>query len=114
MNEETIKAITHVVTRLDRHRYNFSVEETMYYIEVIPKGYYRVELQQGWWDCGKFQAFCMPCSHVIATCSSVLQDVSLYLSDVYKVVNVFCVLTYISRGYNMAYQKYEKEEKGSA
>lgn len=29
MKEETIKANTHVVTRFNRHRYSFSMEETM-------------------------------------------------------------------------------------
>lgn len=41
--------------------------------------------------CGKFQAFCMFCSHFITSLSIVRQDLFLHLSDIYKVVNLFGV-----------------------
>lgn len=50
-------------------------------------GHYKVDLGTGWCDCGKFQAFRVPCTHVIATCSNVLQNVFFHLSHVYNVVN---------------------------
>lgn len=64
MKEETIKDNTHAVTIFDHHRHTFSVKETMDHNEGIPNGDYWVQLNRGWFDCGKFQTFCMPCSHV--------------------------------------------------
>lgn len=51
-------------------------------------GYYRVGLDRGWCDCGKFQAFCMPCSHVITVCSKAWQDPSNLLSIIYKAISI--------------------------
>ena len=71
--------------------------------EGTSRGYYRVELDRGWCDCGKFQVFCMPCSHVIAACSNVLQDPSKHLYVIYNVINVFDV-------YKNSFPMVEKEE----
>jgi hypothetical protein len=56
--------------------------------ESMSLGHYWVELDRGWCDCGNFQAFRMPCSHVIAACSKVRRDSSYLLSDVYKVISL--------------------------
>ncbi|CAK8537208.1 unnamed protein product [Lathyrus sativus] len=89
MKDETAKAASHRVRAFDRHDYNFIVDETKDHNEGRPMGHYRVEIHKNWCDCEKFQTFCMPCSHIIAACSSVRQDPFLQLSEVYKVVNLF-------------------------
>ncbi|CAK8571481.1 unnamed protein product [Lathyrus sativus] len=89
MRDETSKAASHRVRPFDRHDYSFIVDETMDHNEGRPMGHYRVELHKNWCDCGKFQTFRMPCSHVIAACSTARQDPFLQLSEVYKVVNLF-------------------------
>ena len=90
-NEEAAKANTHSVTVFDRIKGWFSVQETMDHNEGRPRGYYRVELDRGWCDCGKFQAFRMPCSHVIAACSHVRLDPIQHISPVYTVKSVLSV-----------------------
>lgn len=69
LKEELAKANTYLVTMFDRQKVWFSVQETMDHNEGRPRGYYRVELDRSWCDCGKFQAFRMPCSHVLAACA---------------------------------------------
>lgn len=63
---EIVKANTHMVAIFDRRQGWFSVPETMDHNEGRPRGYYRVELDNGWCDCEKFQVFHMPCFNVIA------------------------------------------------
>ncbi|CAK8561297.1 unnamed protein product [Lathyrus sativus] len=89
MKDETSKAASHRVRPFDRHDYSLIVDETMDHNEGRPMGHYRVELHKNWCDCGKFQTFRLPCSHVIAACSSARHDPFLQLSEVYKVVNLF-------------------------
>lgn len=103
IKEEATKANTHGVTMFDRRRGWFNVEETMYHNERRPKGYYRVELDRGWCDCGKFQAFHKPCNRVIEACSHARQDPSNLLSGVYKFINVYNV-------YNNIFLVVAKEE----
>ncbi|CAK8542864.1 unnamed protein product [Lathyrus sativus] len=91
MRDETSKAASHRVRPFDRHDYSFIVDETMDHNEGRPIGHYRVELHKNWCDCGKFQTFRMPCSHVIVACSTARQDPFLQLSEVYKVVNLFSI-----------------------
>lgn len=69
IKEEVIKANTHVVTMFDCHKGWFSANEAMDHNEGSPRGYFRVDLDRGWCEREKFQAFCMPCSHVIEVCS---------------------------------------------
>lgn len=54
-------------------------------------GHYKVNRINGWCDCGKFQAYCVPCSHVIVACSMVRHNIYALLSNVYKVANLFGV-----------------------
>ncbi|CAK8534128.1 unnamed protein product [Lathyrus sativus] len=88
MKEDAIKANTHAITVFDRHRQTFSVQEIMDHNEGRPNLSYAVSLNRCWCDCGKYQAFRLPCSHVIAECAHARQDAYGYLSDVYKVINV--------------------------
>ena len=92
VKEESIKASTHAVIVFDRHRQNFSVQETMGNSDGRPNLAYAVKLHRSWCDCGKFQAFRIPCSHVIAACAYTRQDAYTHLSDVYKantIMNVY-------------------------
>ena len=91
MKEETSKSATHQVSIFYYNNNTFSVKETINHGEGKPLGRYKVNLMEGWCDCGKFQAYRVPCSHVIAACSVVCQDAFLLLSDVYKVANLFGV-----------------------
>ncbi|XP_058734136.1 uncharacterized protein LOC131605848 [Vicia villosa] len=72
MKEQSAKANSHIVTSFNRFNRTFSVKETIDHNEGLPRQQYRVLTDEGWCDCGKFQAFRMPCSHVIA--ASIVQD----------------------------------------
>ncbi|CAK8541689.1 unnamed protein product [Lathyrus sativus] len=89
MKEETTKSSTHQVRIFDYRNNVFSVKETMDHGEGKPMGHYKVDLLNGWCDCEKFQAYRVPCSHVIAACSNVRHDAYALLSDVYRVTNLF-------------------------
>jgi hypothetical protein len=91
MKEETIKASTHAITIFDRHRQNFNVQETMDHNEGRTNLSYAVRLNRSWCDCGKFQAFRIPFSHVIVACTHTLQDAYNHISDVYKTITVMNV-----------------------
>ncbi|CAK8566447.1 unnamed protein product [Lathyrus sativus] len=91
MKEDTIRAITHAVTVFDRHRQTFCVQKTMDHNEGKPDLSYVVRLNRCWCDCVKYQAFRVPCSHVIAACAHARQDAYGYLSDVYKAINIMSV-----------------------
>ncbi|XP_058727200.1 uncharacterized protein LOC131598636 [Vicia villosa] len=84
IKEENAKANTHMVTRFDRHNQNFMVKETIDHNEGLPRQEYRVPLEERWCNCGKFQAFRMPCSHVIAACVYSFIDALTLLSPIYK------------------------------
>src|SRR3954469_2738077 len=60
-------------------------------------------IDEGWCDCGKFQAFRMPCSHVIAACSYAHQDPLALLSPIYKADTLLGV-------YNNSFQVMAKED----
>jgi hypothetical protein len=67
------------------------VRETIDHKEGMAKGEYKVDLQARWCDCGKFQALHMPCSHVIAACSSFSHDYSSYIDPVFRNERVYAV-----------------------
>ena len=73
-----------MVIRFDRHSHNFIVKETIDHNEGLPRQEYRVILPSRWCDCGRFQAFCMPFSHVISACAYTHQDALQLLSHIYK------------------------------
>jgi len=91
LKAEVIKSHTHEVNQFDREMHTFSVRETVDHKEGRPKGTFKVDLHAEWCDCGKFQAFHMPCSHVIAACSSVNHDYRRYIHQVYSSDHVFNV-----------------------
>ncbi|KAI5448199.1 hypothetical protein KIW84_015572 [Lathyrus oleraceus] len=69
-----------------------SGKETMDHNEGRPNLAYAVRLNKSWCDCGKFQAFRIPCSHVIASCAYTRQDAYSHLFDVYKantIMNIY-------------------------
>lgn len=69
MKEETTKSNMHQVRIFYYNQNTFSVKETMDHSEGKPMGHYKVNLINGWCDCGKFKVYHVPCSHVIAACS---------------------------------------------
>lgn len=71
MKEETTKFNMHQVRIFYYNQNTFSVKETMNHGERKPMGHYKVNLINGWCDREKFQAYCVLCSHVIATYSMV-------------------------------------------
>ena len=88
IRHDAAKANTHVVKVFDRTKGWNSVVESIDHNEDMLMGQYRVELDRGWCDCGKFQAFRTPCSHINAACSKVRMNPSYLLSDVYKVTSL--------------------------
>ncbi|CAK8539064.1 unnamed protein product [Lathyrus sativus] len=56
-----------------------------------PMGHYKVNLINGWYDCGKFQTYRVPCSHVIVAWSNACHKTYALFSNVYKVANLFGV-----------------------
>ena len=93
--EEAVRANSHVVTVFDRRKGWFNTDDAINYNEGRPMGYYWVELNKGWRDYGKFQAFYMTCSYVISTCSYFPHDPSNLIFSVYKVIKLCNV--YINR-----------------
>ncbi|XP_050918592.1 uncharacterized protein LOC127136029 [Lathyrus oleraceus] len=91
IEEEVIKSNSHTVMQFDRERFCFLVQETVHHSDGRPTTHYNVDLQNLTCECGRFQTFHVPCSHVIAACSSIRQDYSVHIADVFKVVNVFKV-----------------------
>lgn len=82
MKAENIKANTHAVTIFDYHRHTFNVQETMDHNDGRPNLTYVVKLNRGGCNCGKFQTFRVPCSHVIVACTYTRQSAYIQLSDV--------------------------------
>jgi hypothetical protein len=91
IQESVIKSNTHQVDQFDRQRYTFSVRETINYREGRPMGTFKVDLQAGWCDCGKFQALHLPCSHVIAACSSFRHDYRTLIPAVFTNESVYAI-----------------------
>ncbi|KAF1889901.1 hypothetical protein Lal_00025231 [Lupinus albus] len=52
---------------------------------------YTVRLNQYWCECGEFQSLRLPCSHVIATCSSMNLDYRQFISPIYRLDNLLKV-----------------------
>lgn len=91
MKEETTKSNTHQVRIFYYNQKTFNMKKTMDHSEGKTMGHYKVNLINGWRDCGKFQAYRVRCSHVIAACSTVRHDAKALLSNIYKVANLFGV-----------------------
>ncbi|XP_050897852.1 uncharacterized protein LOC127104729 [Lathyrus oleraceus] len=91
MAEEVSKANTHNVMQFDRERFYFMVHEKINQNDGRLTVTFSVDLRKQHCDCGKFQAFHLPCSYVIATCSSMRQDYSIHIPYVLKFLNVFKV-----------------------
>ncbi|XP_058776778.1 uncharacterized protein LOC131651126 [Vicia villosa] len=91
MKEETSKSRTYQVRIFDYNHKTFSVKETMDHGEGKPMGDYKVNLIDLWCDCGEYQAYYVPYSHVSVACSVVRQDAYALLSDVYRVTNLFSI-----------------------
>ncbi|CAK8560783.1 unnamed protein product [Lathyrus sativus] len=91
MADEVAKANTHNVMQFDRERFCFMVQEKINQNDGRPAGTFSVDLRNRWCDCGKFQAFHLPCSHVIATCSRIRKDYTIHIPEVFTVLNVFKV-----------------------
>src|SRR3954463_15378723 len=85
IQQESAKANTHRVTEFDRHGHTFSVKETIDHNQGLPRQEYRVNIPDRWCDCGQFQTFRMPCSHVLAACSHTHFDALSLVSEIYKV-----------------------------
>jgi len=54
-------------------------------------GTFKVDLQAGWCDCGKYQALHLPCSHVIAACSSFHHAYATLIPIVLKNKSVYSI-----------------------
>ena len=91
MRQESAKASSHRVTEFDRHGHTFSVKETIDHNQGLPRQEYRVLIPDRWCDCGQFQAYRMPCSHVIAACSHSHFDALSLVSPIYKVATLLNV-----------------------
>ncbi|XP_058774340.1 uncharacterized protein LOC131648590 [Vicia villosa] len=109
IEEEAAKASSHHVRQFDRLRFCFLVEETMNHNECRPTRHFNVDLKNQTCECGKFQTFHVPCSHVIAACASIHHDYTVHIADVFKVVNVFKVYeeSFIGVGTEADWPRYE-------
>ncbi|CAK8568275.1 unnamed protein product [Lathyrus sativus] len=91
MTDEASKPSSHNVIQFDRERFCFMVAKSINQHDGRPLGTFSVDLKRGWCDCGRFQAFHLPCSHVIAACVSIRQKHNMHIPDVFKVLSVFKV-----------------------
>ena len=62
-----------------------------------------VKLNEQWCDCGAFQAFRIPCSHVIAACAYCSMDFGMFVDPVYR-------LEYIQKAYKHEFHPLGNEE----
>jgi hypothetical protein len=85
LQQESAKANSHRVIEFDRHGHTFSVKETIDHNQGLARQEYRVLIPDRWCECGQFQAYRMPCSHVIAACSHSHFDAFSLVSLIYKV-----------------------------
>ncbi|KAH1122014.1 hypothetical protein J1N35_005174 [Gossypium stocksii] len=58
-------------------------------------GQYRVHLRNKTCDCGRFDAFCYPCTHVIAACHNLRIDSMSYVDKVYKLETMYNMWRYV-------------------
>ncbi|GMJ08021.1 hypothetical protein HRI_004471300 [Hibiscus trionum] len=68
---------------MSRNDDSFRVSEKPQPIQVFDPTSYRVNLQNRYYDCGKFQALKTPCEHVIVVCSTAMIDFKNYIDLVY-------------------------------
>ncbi|CAK8534507.1 unnamed protein product [Lathyrus sativus] len=71
MTDETSKSSSHNVIQFDRERFCFMVAESFNQHDDQPLCTFSVDLKRGWCDCGRFQAFHLPCFHVNAACAGI-------------------------------------------
>ncbi|CAK8538990.1 unnamed protein product [Lathyrus sativus] len=90
MADEASKSSRHNVIQFDRERFCFMVSESINQRDGRPLGTFSVDFR-GWCNCGRFPAFHLPCSHVIAACASIRQDHNMHIPNVFKVLSVFKV-----------------------
>ncbi|CAK8565594.1 unnamed protein product [Lathyrus sativus] len=109
MADEVAKANTHNFMQFDRERFYFMVQEKINQNDGRPTGTFSVDLRNRWCDCGKFQAFHLPCSHVIATCSSIRQDYTIHIPEVFIVLNVIRIYkeSFLGLPHEKNWPKYE-------
>ena len=86
--QEVIEANSHNVMQVDRESFYFMVAERINWRDGRPLGTFSVDLRKRVCDCGKFQAFHLPCSHAIAACASIRQDYTMYIPEVFTILNV--------------------------
>ncbi|CAK8539746.1 unnamed protein product [Lathyrus sativus] len=91
MADEVARANTHNVMQFDHERFCFMVQEKINQNNGRPTSTFSVDLRNRLCDCGKFQAFHLPCSHMIAACSSIRQDYIIHIPEVFIVLNIFKV-----------------------
>lgn len=65
---------------------------------------FKVDLQAGWCDCGKYQALHLPCSHVIAACSPFHHDYTTLIPHVFKNESVCVIKVVQDKSYYPPYE----------
>ena len=88
MAENQEKACTFVVKRFDIQRTKFDVEEPFNAIDHTGGQTWSVVLNKYYCECGAFQAYKYPCSHVIAACAHVSINVYQYVDPAYSIQNI--------------------------
>ncbi|KAI5425822.1 hypothetical protein KIW84_031589 [Lathyrus oleraceus] len=91
IEEKVTKSNSHKVMQFDCHRLCILVQETMNHNGGRPTTHFDVDLKNQTCECGRFQIFHVPCSHVIVARSSIRQYYFVHIVDVFKVVNIFKV-----------------------
>ncbi|KAL2322389.1 hypothetical protein Fmac_026768 [Flemingia macrophylla] len=81
-NQET--ACSHMVRRFDTRKSKFKIEEAFNPVTQTGGKIWKVNLQERSCQSGKFTAFHLPCSHVIAACGFVSMDYYQFVDRVYS------------------------------
>ncbi|KAF1874930.1 hypothetical protein Lal_00007546 [Lupinus albus] len=82
LNENNRKATCQTIRTFSRESGVFVVEVPVEKVVDIRR------LNQYWCECGEFQSLRLPCSHVIATCSSMNLDYRQFISPIYRLDNL--------------------------
>jgi len=95
------------VERYNRKNSEFDVQEiTTAQLYGRPMSYI-VKLNEWWCDCGGFQAFWLPCPHVIVVCSMCHLQLLTYVDPVYTLHNIF-------KAYELQFHAVRNEDYWSA
>lgn len=88
MTANNLVASSHQVRDYNRESTRFDIQEARHPITQAGGRRFTLNLNEGWCDCGDYQALHYPCSHVISACAALAINPMEYVHPVYKLENI--------------------------